>query len=113
MLQQLYTDERYSKHTELAIRVAYNVFWDPGDDDHSASISDFLLIIFTTEGDLYDSDEKLWKAILSIVERWNTSQTDSKSNDVLQMVGHLLCTTKTGKFRYKLGKHCTVLRKAN
>ena len=113
MLLQLYTDERYSKHTELAIQVAYNVFWDSGEDHHSASIFDFLLIYFTTEVDLYDSDEKLWKAIFSIVERWNESQTDSIASASLHRAGQLLHQTRTGKFRYKLGKHCNVLRKAN
>ena len=31
MLQQSYSDERYPKHTDLAIWVAYNVFYEPGE----------------------------------------------------------------------------------
>ena len=73
-------------------------------DDHSASISDPLLKYFTAEVDLYASDEKLWNAILSMVERWNRSQTDSDSNDSLHRAGQLLHHTQTGMFRCKLTK---------
>ena len=79
-------------------------------DDHITSISDFLLICFTLEVDLYASDEKLWEAILSCVKEWNGSQADSTARSSLLKAGQLLHKTETGKFRYKLTKSYTEQR---
>ena len=82
-------------------------FGIPVKDNYITSIYDFLLIYFTSEVDLYASDEELWEGILSCVERWDKSQTDLTARSSLLKAGQLLYKTQTGKFRCKLMKSCT------
>ena len=76
-------------------------------DNHIASISEFLLKYFTLDVDIYARHEELWMEILSLVERWNGSQTDFTAKSTLYKAGQLLHKTETGKFRYRLTKSGT------
>ncbi|KAN0128870.1 Uncharacterized alpha/beta hydrolase domain (DUF2235) domain containing protein [Lactarius tabidus] len=79
MLQQVYSDEKYAQYPDLAMRVTYQVFW------HS-------------EIDLYTSDEGLWRAVLSWVEKWNRSRTDDPMvSTSLHMAVRLLHKTNSDK----------------
>jgi hypothetical protein len=82
-------------------------FGIPVKDDHFPSKCDVLLIYLAVPVfDLYTSDEKLWKALLSRVERWHGSRSFLAAIPSLLRAGRLLHKTNSSKSRYKLTTPC-------